>query len=765
MYKSRLGIAISVLLGAAVLVGIFIWMNQYLLSRPITGKLRISAPSLQSGTHSFQAGNFRLQLIASGDESAGRSLSPRVVILHQKAPGKWLWYTQRGDSFVAAGVGSESVTEQRGSYFFSDHINRRCADQSIDEIITSGDTIVISGQVRCNKGGPVGYALSFSPAGENQLAFSLEFDDGAINRAFLTYASDADEHFFGFGEQFTYFDLKGHIVPIWISEQGIGRGKQPLTFLVDRVANAGGNPFTTYAAVPHYITSRMRSLFLLNSTYTEFDLRQPDFVQVRTFSPVLHGRILYGENPEDLITEYTSWAGRMRILPEWLMNGAVVGLQGGTEKVRQVYQQMKENGTPVSALWLQDWVGQRTTSFGRQLWWNWELDQERYPGWDSLRQELGNDDVRLMVYTSPFLVDVSQKPGVRRNYFKEALENGYLVMQPDGEPYLILNTDFSAGLVDLTNTTAREWYKTVLRESLVEEAGASGWMADFGEALPYDAVLASGETGSEFHNRYPEEWASLNRELVDSLQDGNEVVFFQRAAFQRSPAYSTLFWLGDQLVSWDKYDGIKSAVTGLLSGGISGLSLNHSDIGGYTTIDNPLARYHRSQELLMRWMELSAMSAIYRSHEGNLPDLNSQVYSNSETLAHFSRMARVYAAWKPLRKKLVNEAAQYGIPVARHLVIHYPDDPNVYALSFEEYMLGSDLLIAPVLDPEKDSVRAYLPAGNWVHLWTGRIFRSPYKGVWVTVPAPLGQPGIFYAEGSQDGMEFRLNLKKSGVID
>jgi len=751
-------------LSISLLVFFSIRAEEAYTTRPITGKLKINDPLLNDGIHVFQAGNFQLQIIATGRESAGGALEPRLAITHEKAPGYWLWYTRRGEAFIAAATGQEEVSEQRGSYSIHDHLTRRCADQSIEDITTSDNTISITGQLTCDQGSPVQYFFSLTPAGEDQLAFSLKYSDSTLNRAYLTYASDADEHFYGFGEQFTYFDLKGRVVPIWVSEQGIGRGQQPLTFLVNLAAKAGGTPFTTYASVPHYITSRMRSLFLYNTEYTEFDLRQPERVQIHVFSSTLAGRILYGANPEDLIVEYTSWAGRMRPLPEWILEGAVVGLQGGTEKVRQVYQLLKENDTPISALWLQDWVGQRTTSFGSQLWWNWELDQDHYPDWDTLRQDLENNGVRLMIYTNPFLVDTSGEKGARKNLFQEALENNYLVLKTDGQPYLIQNTDFYAGLVDLTNEQARAWYKNALRESLIEEAGASGWMADFGEALPYDAVLSNGETGKEFHNQYPEEWAKMNRELVNSLDNGNEIVFFQRAAFQHSPAYSTLFWEGDQLVSWDRFDGIKSAVTGLLSGGMSGFSLNHSDIGGYTTLNNPLVRVHRTKELLMRWMELNAMSVVFRSHEGNLPAENVQVYSDSETLAHFARMAKVYAAWKPLRVQLVKEAAQSGIPVARHLFIHYPDDPNVYKLTYEEYMLGSDLLVAPVLDPGRDSVRVYLPAGTWVHLWSGRVYSSPYKGVWVTIPAPIGEPGIFYKEGSHDGIEFRLNLEKVGIV-
>ena len=126
--------------------------------------------------------------------------------------------------------------------------------------------------------------------------------------------------------------------------------------------------------------------------------------------------------------------------------------------------------------------------------------------------------------------------------------------------------------------------------------------------------------------------------------------------------YSTLFWLGDQLVDWNKHDGIKSAVTGLLSSGFSGYALEHSDIGGYTAIDNFLLKYHRSKELLMRWIELGAFTAVFRTHEGNRPGVNHQIYSDEETLRHFDRFARVYAAWKPYRIELVREAAATGLP-------------------------------------------------------------------------------------------------------
>jgi alpha-glucosidase len=208
---------------------------------------------------------------------------------------------------------------------------------------------------------------------------------------------------------------------------------------------------------------------------------------------------------------------------------------------------------------LQDWVGQRQTSFGIQQWWNWELDREHYPDWDSLREHLEARDIRLMTYINPFVRDdVGQKRNHRRNLFEEAGESGYLVKYREDEAYRIRNSSFSAGLVDLTNPEARVWVKDIIKGELIGN-GASGWVADIGEELPYDAVLFSGADPKTYHDRYAEEWARVNREAIEEVGRGDDIVFFNRSGYTKSTRYGTLFWVGDQLVDWDEHDGIKSA--------------------------------------------------------------------------------------------------------------------------------------------------------------------------------------------------------------
>jgi alpha-glucosidase (family GH31 glycosyl hydrolase) len=164
-------------------------------------------------------------------------------------------------------------------------------------------------------------------------------------------------------------------------------------------------------------------------------------------------------------------------------------------------------------------------------------------------------------------------------------------------------------MLDTTNPKASRWMVDIMKKDMIQDSGSSGWMADFGEYLPFDAVLYSGQLASEYHNRYPEEWAkinaiaieesskeqtsflkinrkltngvNLNKDIGEDYVKDREVVHFVRSAGLRSPTYTNLFWLGDQLVSWDEHDGLKSAIVGALSGGIGGHSITHSDIGEF----------------------------------------------------------------------------------------------------------------------------------------------------------------------------------------
>eukprot|EP00271_Cylindrocystis_brebissonii_P014014 TRINITY_DN3484_c0_g1_i1.p1 TRINITY_DN3484_c0_g1~~TRINITY_DN3484_c0_g1_i1.p1 ORF type:complete len:478 (+),score=91.49 TRINITY_DN3484_c0_g1_i1:387-1820(+) len=468
--------------------------------------------------------------------------------------------------------------------------------------------------------------------------------------------------------------------------------------------------------------------------------------------------------------------------------------------------------------------------------------------------------IRVMGYINPYLAEVHEKPVRRRDLFNEASAHGFAILEPSGKkPYMIENTSFGAAMVDLTNPGCRTWLKSCIREMVA--VGIRGWMADFSEALPFDACLHSGENPCLAHNRYPEMWAELNREVIEEIEaeeraqrraqkrltltatatatvtatdtldtygcfdsdtqvdvqsssvslslstssltssdlsqdneivveemaaeagerggrreeeeESDRLVFFMRAGYRGSPKYCTLFWEGDQMVSWQRHDGIKSAVAGLLSSGLAGFAYNHSDIGGYTTVPHRLVLYQRSEELLQRWMEVNAFTVVFRTHEGNLPSANSQFYSNPRLYAHFDRCARIFKAWLFYRRILVQEAARTGLPVVRHMFVHYPQDREVMRIIFQQYLVGSDLLVAPVLDPGRQRVLVYLPPDEeWVHVWTGavvcapplRLGRKRQRGVRIRISAPLGQPCVLFRRGSAVGPQFVANLREEGLL-
>ncbi|XP_039028333.1 sulfoquinovosidase-like [Hibiscus syriacus] len=594
-----------------------------------------------------------------------------------------------------------------------------------------------------------------------------------FNRVCLTYASEENEIFFGFGEQFSHMNFKGRRVPIFVQEQGIGRGDQPITFAANLVSyRAGGDWSTTYAPSPFYMTSKMRSLYLEGYNYSIFDLTRYDRVQVQIHGKAMQGRILHGNSPLEIIEHFTETIGRPPELPEWVISGAVVGMQGGTETVRSVWDKLKTYKVPISAFWLQDWVGQRETLIGSQLWWNWEVDVTRYPEWQQLVKDLGTNYIKVMTYCNPCLALVDEKPNKRRNLFEEAKELDILVKDKHGELYMVPNTAFDVGMLDLTHPLTASWFKQILQEMVVD--GVRGWMADFGEGLPVDAVLYSGEDPISAHNKYPELWAQINREFVEEWknnhagkerEDLGDLVFFMRAGFRDSPRWGMLFWEGDQMVSWQVNDGIKSSVVALLSSGLSGFAFNHSDIGGYCTINLPVIKYCRSEELLLRWMELNAFTIVFRTHEGNKPRCNSQFYSNEKTLSHFARFAKVYKAWKFYRVQLVKEAAQKGLPVCRHLFLHYPDDERVQSLSYQQFLVGSEILVVPVLYKGKKNVKAYFPVGEtcaWKHIWTGKLYQK--HGSEARIEAPFGYPAVFVKVGSTVGETFLTNLRNLEIL-
>ncbi|MGQ9557205.1 MAG: alpha-glucosidase [Desulfurispora sp.] len=567
---------------------------------------------------------------------------------------------------------------------------------------------------------------------EDRLVVEFDREGADFNRLWINLWAEESECIYGLGEQFSELNMRGRRVPLWVSEQGVGRNKQDaVTFQADVADRGGGDWYTTYYPQPTFVSTRNYFCHVDDSHYMEFDFRDPHRHQLAIWAVPQRLIISFSPTAVQVLEDLTALLGRQPELPDWAYDGVWLGLQGGTRVVLDKLSRALEHGLEVAALWCQDWEGRRVTAFGKQLMWDWVYHREMYPDLPSTIAELRRQGIRFLGYINPFLALEGQ-------LYREAAARGYLLRRPDGSEYHVEVTTFPAALLDLTNPQAVAWIKEVIKQNMLG-IGLAGWMADYGEYTPVDAVFHSGQSGAEVHNLWPVLWARANREAVEEAGQLGEVVFFTRAGYSGTARYSTLMWAGDQLVNWSLDDGLASVIPAALSLGMSGFGLHHSDIGGFTSLYGVV----REKELFMRWVEQACFSPVMRTHEGNRPDDCWQFDSDEETLRHFARFSRIHVALKPYLQEAVRENAQRGLPVMRHPYIHYEQDWELHRHKYQ-YLLGRDLLVAPVIQPGQDSHRVYLPDDRWVHLWTGEVYGAGRH----TVPAPLGRPPVFYRTAS-----------------
>jgi alpha-glucosidase (family GH31 glycosyl hydrolase) len=256
-----------------------------------------------------------------------------------------------------------------------------------------------------------------------------------------------------------------------------------LTFFTNRLFGeyAGGDDVSMYKAVPYYTTSKNMALLISNNCYSKFDFNK-DHIKIKICSRNVSGRILVGKNPKEILLEYSSICGRMKKIPDWALDGVILGIQGGEAVVKEIVEKSVKADIPVSGIWLQDWCGKRVqTILGRtlkRLWWNWEADTELYPNWDAFVNEMQEKNINVLSYINTFLADVNTA-----NYYAEAKSRGFLVQdsQTKGPLKIVSGPNFTAGLLDIFNPNAFEWMKEILIRHF--NSGVKGYMADFGNLI------------------------------------------------------------------------------------------------------------------------------------------------------------------------------------------------------------------------------------------------------------------------------------------
>ena len=623
------------------------------------------------------------------------------------------------------GCGQESVDMYRGNFKIEDYVTERRSLQAT-AITEQADGTVIE----------FGTDLQVHVALNGDCAvLSFKQKNPMINRLWFRVAAETDECCWGCGEQMSYFNLRGRHFPLWTSEPGVGRDKNTyVTWRSDVENKAGGDYYNTNFPQPTFVSSRHYYLHADTTAYADFDFRHPDFHELQFWEVPSSIRIEAADSFLELLRKESAFFGRQPELPDWIYNGLIIGVQGGNERSFGLLEKTLQHNIKVSGVWCQDWCGKRVTSFGKRLQWDWHFHPEMYPDLPAEIDKLHARGIKFLGYINPYLVEGGE-------LYRKGLEADVFARRSDGSVYLVDFGEFSCGVIDLTDPKAFNWFKDEVIKKHSLEIGIDGWMADFGEYLPTDdIVLHSGKSPMIEHNHWPALWAKCNYDAVSESGKLGQVVYFMRAGFTGSQKYCTLLWAGDQSVDFSRHDGLCTVISAALSAGMSGCGLTHSDIGGYTSLfDNT-----RTKEVFLRWAEMAAFTPVMRTHEGNRPDTNFQYYDDEDCMVRLARLVDIYTSLSPMLKKLVKENAEAGIPVQRPLFLHHEDDPRCYTEQFE-YLLGEDVLVAPVWKADQTVWPVYLPDGEWIHLWTGKSYGQGEH----SVPAPLGNTPVFYRKDSR----------------
>ena len=548
--------------------------------------------------------------------------------------------------------------------------------------------------------------------------------------------ADEDEAVFGGGEQYRKVNLRGEQVVNFVSEHIkastiVEKALLPTALYREKKHSEIGS----YAPMPVFVTDRRRLILFDTTADGRSDFTAEDRFAFAFDSCPESLTLLHGGSYEELARLLTLLYPNRQYIPGWCHEGMILSIQGGTQTILDKCFAMLDAGAKICGVWSQDWSGEKRTVMGKQVNWNWEVDEALYPDLRGAIEKLSARGVRFLGYINPYLV----KGG---KLYEHCREKGWLITKQDGSVYHIKSTTFDAGMLDLTNPDAVRYIKEVLIGQNMLALGMSGWMADFGEYLPVDCVLHDGDP-AKLHNAWPVLWARINREAIEEY-GAKDVLFFTRSGYLGVQSWAPILWNGDQHTDRSRDYGMPCVMPASFSLAFSGVTMVHCDIGGFFSF----GKMKRDGELFTRWMEMGAFSLLMRSHESIRPWANAQ-FDAEGVLEHTVRLTRLHAALRPYLEHVAAEAGA-GVPALRPdfwTAEDYGDSRDPYA-----YFLGDELFVCPVLKKGAKKRRVSLPEGKWVHLWSGKHYKGERR---YTVDAPLGQIPVFYRKDSAYAELFR----------
>lgn len=493
---------------------------------------------------------------------------------------------------------------------------------------------------------------------------------------------------------------------------------------------------TYYKTIPFYVALKEEAtygIFFDNSFRSYFDMGKE--MGDRIFFGAIGGQIQYyfipGENIKEVVKNYTALTGRMEMPPLWSLGYQQCRFSYfSQEEVRELVKTFEEKDIPLDVVYLDiDYMdGFRVMTF-------------KTPNFDDaagLISDLKEKGIRTITIIDPG-VNVDEEYDV----FKRGKEGNHFTKKLDGEMFIGAVWPGDSAFPDFSNKDCREWWKSELKK-FISEHGMDGIWNDMNEPCVFnndhktmlETCLHNSDNGviehKEFHNRYGFEMSRCSKEAQEELHPNERGFSMTRATYAGGQRYSSV-WTGDNMSLWSQ---MRMSISMNANLGISGFSFVGNDVSGFG-LDS-------SEELFIRWMEMGPFIPIFRNH--------SNMYTRrQEPWAFGPRAEKIAKKSIELRYELLPYiydlyyiSHKEGLPIFRPMIMEYEKDMNLLNMR-EQFMLGENMLVAPVLYEGERSKTVYLPKGSWFNYFTMEKLQG---GKWYKLPCELDEILVFVKEGA-----------------
>jgi alpha-glucosidase len=543
--------------------------------------------------------------------------------------------------------------------------------------------------------------------------------EGEAPHVSWTHISDLPETatISGLGERSFPLNLRGRTYRLWNRdpEGGYRPGDDPL-----------------YLCLPVYLALQLTGAYLIfYENPFPGSISLTDDRSIASFEDGMLRYYFIPGPPDRALERYSELTGRPSLPPKWSLGYHQSRWGYKTEgDIREVVRGFQKHDLPLSAIHMDiDYMdGFRVFT----------VDQDRFPDLPGLTDELARKGIRTVMILDP---------GVRvdPNYevYREGIEGRHFCTLPNGNTLSALVWPGWSAFPDFTESRTRSWWGSHYKKMI--DWGAAGIWHDMNEPASFTAwgdltlplttchsMEGRKSSHREAHNLYGLLMNEAGFDALRKLSPKRRPWLLSRSGWVGTSRYAWN-WTGDTESSWEM---LRQTIATILGLGLSGIQYSGPDIGGFGGAP--------SAELYIRWFQMAAFMPFFRTHSALGTPPREPWRFDEKTLD----IARKYLQFRyrlmPYLYTLAWEASQTGFPLARPLFWPQGGDPSLWGVD-DSFLLGTDLLVAPVLEPGASKREVTLPAGVWYNFWTADRFEGPAR---VDVEAPLEVIPLFARGGS-----------------